>query len=116
MSAGSPVVRGLEWLLDEWSARFAAGFEAMAGEPLSRRTVSPPLAAGGQFLAWRQPLDVAEGAAVEITVPIIGWRLVGRRILAAAGIDEATDEDSKPTYLEVLQQSLSGLASALSAL
>ena len=115
MSPGTPTAKGLEWLLEEWATRFAAGFEAMAGERLPRQTVAPPPASGGQTYAWRQPFDVAEGATVEVTVSEVGWRVVGQRVLAAAGIDDAADEDSKPTYLEILQQSLSGLASALSA-
>jgi hypothetical protein len=108
-------VRGPDWLLDEWATRFAAGFEAMAGEDPGRKTAAPPTAFGNTVLGWRQPFDLAEGAAVEITVPVGGWRAVGKQILAAAGIDDAPDEDCKPTYFEVLQQSLSGLASALSA-
>jgi flagellar motor switch protein FliN len=111
---GNPAGRGLEWLLEEWATRLSAGYEAMAGEPLSQKPVSvaPP---GTDSFIWRQPFDVAEGAAVEVAIPAAGWRLIGGRILAAAGIEEATDEDSRPTYLEVLQQSLSGLASALAA-
>ncbi len=116
MSAGSPAPRGPEWLLEEWATRFAAGFEAMAGEPLPHKSVSPPSAgASADSLRWRQLFDLAEGAAVEIAMPAAGWRAIGGRILAAAGIDEAGDEDNRPTYLEVLQQALSGLASALSA-
>lgn len=114
MADGTSNVRGPEWLLDEWATRFAAGFEAMAGQALPRKEAPPPLAAE-QPLFWRQPFDIADGAAVEITIPAVGWRAIGSLILAAAGIDEATDDDSRPTYLEVLQQSLSGLASALSA-
>ncbi len=114
MAAGTSNVRGPEWLLDEWATRFAAGFEAMAGQALPRKEAPPPSAVE-QPLFWRQPFDIAEGAAVEIAIPAVGWRAVGSLILAAAGIDEATDDDSRPTYLEVLQQSLSGLASALSA-
>jgi flagellar motor switch protein FliN/FliY len=114
MPAGPAAIRGLDWLLDEWATRFAAGFEAMAGEPLPHNP-APPSMIPSQALVWRQPFDIADGAAVEVAIPATGWRTVGKRILAAAGIDEAGDEDSKPTYFEVLQQSLSGLASALSA-
>jgi flagellar motor switch protein FliN len=115
MSAGSSVAKGPEWLLGEWASRFAAGYEAMASEPLPRKTTSAPAAAGADALVWRQPFDLADGAAVEITIPAAGWRAIGTRVLAAAGIEDAGDEDARPTYLEVLQQSLSGLASALSA-
>jgi flagellar motor switch protein FliN len=111
---GNPAGRGLEWLLEEWAARFSAGYGAMAGDPLAQEPVSVAPAGADSFI-WRQPFSLAGGAAVEIAIPAAGWRLIGGRILAAAGIEEATDEDSKPAYLEVLQQSLSGLASALSA-
>lgn len=116
MPAGAPATRSPEWLLEEWATRFGGGFEAMAGEPLVRRGTSSAAAAlADQSLIWRQPFDIAGGATVEIAIPLEGWRAVGSKILAAAGIDQATDEDSRPTYLEVLQQSLSGLASAMSA-
>lgn len=115
MTGGTPIPKSPEWLLEEWASRFAGGFEAMAGEPLSHTAAAAPVATGSEILVWRQPFDLAEGASVEIAIPAAGWRVVGCRILAAAGIEGAGDEDSKPTYLEVLQQSLSGLASALSA-
>jgi len=115
MSAGTPVGKGAEWLLDEWASRFAGGFEAMAGEPLPFKAVPAPASHDGQALIWRQPFDIANGATVEVAIGAPGWRAIGAKILAGAGIDEATDEDSRPTFLEVLQQSLSGLASALSA-
>lgn len=114
MAAGNPAIRGLQWLLDEWATRFAAGFEAMTGQALPRNVAPAPVSID-QPLLWRQPFDIADGAAVEITIPSAGWRAIGSLMLAGAGIDEATDEDSRPTYLEVLQQSLSGLATALSA-
>ena len=104
MSSGTGAARGTEWLLEEWATRFAAGFEAMAGETPAHKTVAPPVAFASPFV-WRQPFDVADGAAVEITIPAAGWRTVGKQILAAAGIDDAPDEDCQPTYLEVLQQS-----------
>lgn len=110
----TPTARGPEWLLEQWSSRLAAGYEAMAGEPLALRPAPAP-AMLSEPLVWRQPLDAADGAWVEVSVPAAAWRQLGGRILAAAGIEEAADEDTKPTYFEVLQQSLSGLASALSA-
>ena len=115
MGAGTPAARTPEWLLEEWANRFAGGFEAMAGEPLAHMSAAPPTSAAAEMFVWRQPFDLAEGASVEIAIPADGWRAIGCRILAAAGIEDAGDEDSKPTYLEVLQQSLSGLASAISA-
>lgn len=111
-SAGS---KGAEWLLEEWVSRFGGGFEAMAGEALPHRILPPPASPPSEPLTWRQPFDIATGAWVEVTVSAAAWRLIGGKILAAAGIEEASDEDSKPTYMEVLQQALSGLASALSA-
>ena len=107
--------KGAAWLLEEWVSRFGAGFEAMAGEALPHRVLPPPGGPPEEPLTWRQPFDIASGAWVEVSVPAAGWRLIGSKVLAAAGIDEASDEDSKPTYMEVLQQALSGLASALSA-
>lgn len=110
-----PNARGPEWLLEEWVSRFGAGFEAMAGEPLPHCVLPPTAAPPVEPLTWRQPFDIAEGAWVEVSVPAAAWRLIGGKILAAAGMEDASDEDCKPTYMEVLQQALSGLASALSA-
>jgi flagellar motor switch protein FliN/FliY len=115
MPSPIPYDKEQDWLQGEWASRFAAGFEAMAGEPLARRPAIQPLVLPADAVTWLQPFDIAEDAAVSISISEAGWRWVGSRILSAAGIAAAADEDSKPTYLEILQQSLSGLASVLSA-
>ena len=41
------------------------------------------------------------------------WEAVGQIILGGAGIDSATDEDCRSTWLEIAGQTMSGIASAM---
>jgi flagellar motor switch protein FliN len=42
------------------------------------------------------------------------WEEIGNRVLRSAGVDDATPEDIRSTYLEIVNQSLSGVASTVS--
>lgn len=104
------------WLAEQWAARLGPAVSAMTGVRSSAKVSSDPAAGGlgetpltGQF-----NYDAAPGARVSVLVGEGVWHGVGRSVLAAAGIDEANPEELENTFLEVLQQSLSPLAQALS--
>jgi flagellar motor switch protein FliN/FliY len=65
------------------------------------------------MLWWNQPLDVAAGASIWVGTAEETWTDLGRRILAAAGVEEFSPAELKDTYLEVLRQSLGVLATAV---
>ena len=43
------------------------------------------------------------------------WETVGQMILGGAGIDSATDEDCRSTWIEIAGQTMSGVAGAMAA-
>jgi len=67
-------------------------------------------------LWWRPNLDAGPGATVWIGARQPAWAALGQSILAAAGIDSASEEEQRSTFLEVIRQSLSGLATAIGGL
>jgi flagellar motor switch protein FliN/FliY len=66
-------------------------------------------------LVWRQAFSAGPGAVLWLIAGKNLWEAVGQMILAGAGIDSATDEDCRSTWLEIAGQAMSGLASAMAA-
>ena len=108
------------WLLENLSASLAHIMESLAGarpvvsfrlaeDPAREvKAVPPP---GG--LWWEQPLSLEDKPALWVGAPTQAWREIGAQVLRASGIEEVEDADARSTYLEVLGQSLSGLASSI---
>jgi flagellar motor switch protein FliN/FliY len=68
----------------------------------------PP--ADADLFWWEQHLNLGETAVVWAGAPAQSWSELGGRTLRAAGIDTVEEADAKNTYLEILSQSLSGVA------
>lgn len=103
-----------EWLVREWSERLAESIQAMTEERPSPR-VMPSSEAPPEGLAWYvSAISVSPDAAVWVGAAVTTWRSIGRFALAAAGLDDATDEDSVSTTLEILQQATSSVVRTLS--
>jgi flagellar motor switch protein FliN/FliY len=64
---------------------------------------------------WEQRLSLGETAAIWVGAPVQAWTELGGRTLRAAGIESVEEADARNTYLEILSQSLSGLAQSLGA-
>jgi len=107
------------WLLDQWAQRLSHSLETMTGEtPIVETapvTVSPP-GSQSDILWWKQPLSLGDGALVWVGAQQEAWSSIGGNVLRAAGMDESSQEDQRNSYLEILQQSLSGLANAVTGL
>lgn len=110
-------------LVEEWSTRLGQVLESMADAP-PRVTWKPgeadlaaagrDLAAGhGDLLWWEQSFTVLPEPVVWVGVPAEAWKTLGRRILEAAGIEQAEEAEARSTFQEVLGQSLESLAHAL---
>lgn len=105
------------WLTEVWSARFAEVLETMCGE---RPQIKPPESAaaadtGEETIWWEQSLDLDGQPTVSVGAPGGTWNALGKRALSAAGIDDATPEDIRGTYQELIQQGLGGLAQSIGA-
>jgi flagellar motor switch protein FliN/FliY len=67
-----------------------------------------------ELLWWEQPLSLGPDAKIWVAASALSWQEIGNRVLRSAGVDDATPEDIRSTYLEIVNQSLSGVASAIS--
>ncbi|MDO8931256.1 MAG: flagellar motor switch protein FliN [Rhodocyclaceae bacterium] len=103
------------WLCEQWVAHLGPAISAMTGQPGSacvpEGKSSSPSDSG--LLIWRQPFDAAAGAEMWIAVPTSVWQQIGSLVLTSAGLDEADPAETRGTFLEVLQQSLSPLCAVL---
>jgi len=108
------------WLVEEWSRQISRAVESMTGEPalisFVQRQLSPAEIDPSQqeLLWWEQPLSLAPDANIWVAAAAASWQEIGNRVLRSAGVDDATPEDIRGTYLEIVNQSLSGVASAVS--
>lgn len=101
------------WLVQEWTNSFAQVIQSMTGELPQGNSTSAPITTDANVLWWQQEFNVAPGALAWIGAPAATWKDIGSRVLTGAGVEEGTDEDLRSTYSEVLTQSLSSLAQAL---
>jgi flagellar motor switch protein FliN/FliY len=108
------------WLAEEWSRQIARAVESMTGESaqitFAPRKLAPAEIEPSQqeLLWWEQPLSLAPDAIIWIGAETRSWQDIGNRVLRSAGVDDATPEDIRSTYLEIVNQSLSGVASVVS--
>jgi flagellar motor switch protein FliN/FliY len=66
------------------------------------------------FFWWAQQLSVAPDAELCIGAPALAWSEIGARVLQSAGVELIEQASAKSTYLEAVQQSMGGMARALS--
>ncbi len=108
------------WLAEEWSRQVARAVESMTGESVlitfAPRQLTPAEIDPSQqeLLWWEQPLSLGPDAHIWVAAGGRTWEEIGNRVLRSAGVDDATQEDIRSTYLEIVNQSLSGVASAIS--
>lgn len=103
---------GVRWLVETWIRCLEDAVEALTGE-------RPRLAAGEpaepEEPTWwrRERLSYPDKAAVWIGAPPEVVLALGRRVLQAAGAEEADDEQARSTYAELVEQAMGTLAAAL---
>ena len=117
---GELTAENTRWLMDEWTAALAAAIESMTEErPEVRWTPAGDSAMAGavegETLCWEQGFRGIPQASLWVAAPEKTWSELGRRTLRAAGIEAAEGADARNTYLEILTQSLSGVAQSLGA-
>jgi flagellar motor switch protein FliN/FliY len=103
-----------KWILEETGSSFASVFEAMAG---SRPEVSvellgiPPVFSGATF-GWSQPLSSLAGEAF-LAASEEDVIASGQQAMIAAGVEDASEDEKKSTFLECIKQVFSALAQAM---
>jgi flagellar motor switch protein FliN/FliY len=105
------------WLTEEWIARLSSSVELMTEVAPGLKPGSPvPASAVPADALWLSiPLDLAGNGGVLIGADRESWLSIGKSALLAAGVADATAEDARRTYLEILTQAASGLAQAIGA-
>jgi flagellar motor switch protein FliN/FliY len=76
--------------------------------PLDRET------AAGEIAWWEQPFDFLPDAQLWVGTPRPVWEHAGTITLRAAGLDSVEVNDARNTWFEILGQSLSSMARAIS--
>jgi flagellar motor switch protein FliN/FliY len=107
-------VRGL---LDQWTAGLAQVVESMADQKPEvhwQPGATPP--ADQELLWWEQPFQIAPGTVLWVATPQPSWEYAGTLTLKAAGLETVETAEARNTWIEILGQSLSGLALAMGSL
>jgi len=104
------------WIFDEAGNAFGSAFEAMAGsrpevavEPLA----TPPVFSGATF-GWAQSLPPLTGDAF-LAASEEDVIASGQQAMTAAGVEDASEEEKKSTFLESIKQVFLGLSRAMTA-
>jgi flagellar motor switch protein FliN/FliY len=101
-------------LLDQWTVGLAEVVASMADQKPEMHweaAGAPP--DGPELLWWEQPFQLAPGAAVWVATPRTTWEYAGTLTLKAAGLETVETNEARNTWLEILGQSLSGLARSI---
>jgi flagellar motor switch protein FliN len=109
------------WLAEEWGRQITRAVESMTGESVLITFAPHQLApieidpSQQELMWWEQALSLGPESDIWVGAQARSWQEIGNRVLRSAGVDDATPEDTRSTYLEIVNQSLSGVASAVSA-
>lgn len=108
------------WLADEWAAQLTHVMESMTGEAPSVTYAQHELSAAQmepeqvELMWWEQRFSGAPDALAWVGAAKKSWEEIGNRVLKSAGVDDSDEETIRSTYLEIVNQALSGVAGALS--
>ena len=110
------------WLAEEWGRQISRAVESMTGDTVlitfAPHRLSPPETDPSktqEVLWWEQPLSLGPDSKIWVGAERRSWGEIGNRVLRSAGVDDAYQDDIRGTYLEIVNQSLSGVASVLSS-
>ena len=105
-----------DWLVSEWIARFADIMQTMAdAKPMTKFSgvAEPPK---GDLLWWSQPFSCSTDGPLSVGALEQNWSAVGKVVLASAGVKSPPAAEIRSTWLEVVRQSMAGLAQAIGSL
>src|ERR1035438_461946 len=104
----------LSGLLDQWTAGLAEVVHSMADQkPEVRWEAAGAAPARPDLLWWEQPFQVLPGTMVWVAAPRSTWEHAGTLTLKAAGLETVETNEARNTWLEILGQSLSGMARSI---
>jgi len=108
-------------LKESLSTRLAQAMEAMIGTTQRCYTVpevnpSEEASSGGPLLGWHADYSAGAGVQLRIFATQENWRMIGKIVLEAAGVDEFDDPTLESTFMETLAQAASAWAQDLSGM
>lgn len=103
-----------QWLAREWARQIGPVMSSMTGEPFEA-AVAPEGAGPQAAMETRVSRRLREIPEAELRLAFSesAWRGCGAAILNAAGIPDATEEETRNAFLEAVEQSLGQLAGEL---
>lgn len=114
------------WLFQQFAGKLADAVQMMLGAPVTvalndEASIPGDLLASDpdgppSVLVWEQGFDAGEGCRMVVLASGVSWEKIGGEALKAAGVDELDRDSVRSTYLEMLSQTLSGVASEVGAL
>jgi flagellar motor switch protein FliN len=111
----------LSKLKESLSTRIAQAMEAMTGAN-QRVYLVPEMdpeqekPAEGTLLGWRTDYSAGSGVGVRLFAGPESWKLIGKTVLLAAGVDEFDDPTLESTFTETLAQAGSAWSADLSGI
>ena len=105
-----------EWLASEWTARFAEVMQTMADTKPMTKFTGIGEAPKGELLWWKQPFSPFPEAFLWVGALEANWSAVGKVVLDSAGVKSPPAAEIRSTWLEIVRQSVGGLAQAISSL
>ena len=106
---------GSKWLLDRWLEKFSGVIQSMTEErPATTWTLDGEEELGEGALILEQRFAGAPDPMLWIGLPEPLHQHLGGRVLAVAGLENSEAEENRATCLEMVEQSIGGLATALS--
>lgn len=109
------------WLAEELARHLTNVMEAMMGESpnvtfVPHEVAGAELEAGDNALLWwQQRFSLGEDVLMWVGAARPSWHEIGNRILKSAGVDDADEDSIRSTYLEIVNQALSGIAGHLAS-
>lgn len=108
-------------LKESLSTRLAQAMEAMTGSTQRCHTIPEVNLAeeaqqSGPMLGWRADYNAGPGVQMRIFASQDNWRLIGKTVLEAAGVDEFDDPTLESTFTETLAQAGSSWGQDLSGM
>lgn len=106
-----------QWLAKEWARQIGPALSSMTGEPYEA-AASPGsgTAPSGPELRVVRRLREMPKAEISLSISEEVWQRCGAAVLRSAGIADATEEETRNAFLEVVDQSLGQLAGDLGRL
>ncbi len=111
-----PLGDSIPWLLDQWMKTFTGVLESMMEEHPAMTLASDAAGEiGANPLIIEQSFKDCPEPMLWIGLPETVHQDLGKRVLMAAGVETSDVEENRATALEIIEQSIGGLISALNS-